>query len=111
MSAPSTSTTSSTAGPGSAWFARTASAPPESPKNFWPESASFLGVERALQRDVLVPTAPGGRLGQRLGQHAAGVLRVDLLVDDADLDGAVHAAGHRLVLEGQPVVQGLALVV
>src|SRR5215212_7570504 len=63
-----------------------------------------------LQRDVLVPPAPCGRLGECLGQLAAGVRRVDLLVDDADLDGGIHTAGDPFVLGGKLLVQGLALV-
>ena len=51
-----------------------------------------------------------GRLGQRLRQLAAGVRRVDHLVDHADLDGAVDAAGDPLVLGGQLLVQRLTLV-
>ena len=49
-----------------------------------------------------------GCLGQGLGQLAAGVRRVDLLVDDTDFDRAVHAAGDPLVLGGQFLVQRLA---
>src|SRR4051812_48714897 len=47
-------------------------------------------VRSRLQRDVLVPSAPCGRLGECLGQLAAGVRGVDLLVDHADLDGGIH---------------------
>lgn len=66
-------------------------------------------VER-LQRDVLVPAAAGGRLGQRLGQLAAGVGGVDLLVHHADLDGGVHAAGDAFVFGGELLVQRLAVL-
>ena len=66
---------------------------------------------RDLQRDVLVPAAAGGGLGEHLGELAAGVRRVDLLVDHAELDGAVHATGDPLVLERQLLVQRLTLVV
>jgi hypothetical protein len=40
------------------------------------------------------------RLRQRLGELAARVGRVDLVVDHADLDGAVHASGDPLMLGG-----------
>jgi hypothetical protein len=37
----------------------------------------------------------GRRLGEGLGELAAGMGGIDLLVDDADLDGAVDAAAIR----------------
>ncbi len=52
-----------------------------------------------------------GASASACGDLAAGVGGVDLLVDDADLDGVVHTAGDPLVLGGQLVVQRLALVV
>ena len=58
-----------------------------------------------------MPAAPSRSLGHGLGELAAGVGRVDLLVDDTDLDGGVHPAGDALVLLGQLLVQGLALVI
>ena len=58
-----------------------------------------------------MPSAPCRCFGQRLGDPAAGVGGVDLLVDDTDFDGVVHTAGDPLVLSGQLVVQRVALVV
>lgn len=58
-----------------------------------------------------MPATTRGRLGQRLGQHAAGLRRIDLGVDDTDLDRAVHTAGDPLVLEREFLVQGVALVI
>lgn len=55
--------------------------------------------------------APVRGLGQGLGQLAAGVGRIDLLVDHADLDGGIHTAGDPLVLDGQLLVQRLTLVI
>ncbi len=54
-----------------------------------------------LQRDVLVPIAPVWGLGQCLRDLAAGVRRVDLLVDHTDLDRQIHSAGDAFVLGGQ----------
>ncbi len=59
----------------------------------------------------MVASAPCRRLGQCLGELAAGVRGVDLLVDHADVDGVVHATGHVLVIGGKIIVQRLALVV
>src|SRR6516165_7558387 len=73
------------------------------------DSASARG--KKSERDVLVAPAACRGLGQRLGELAAGVCGVDLLVDHTDLDGAVDAAGDPLVLGGQLLVQRFALVV
>lgn len=54
--------------------------------------------------------AAGGRFGQRLRELAAGVRRVDLLVDHPDLDRGIDAAGDPFVLGGQFLVQRLTLV-
>ena len=44
-----------------------------------------------------MPAAPVRCLGQCLGEHAAGVGRVDLRVHHTDVDGGVHPAGDALV--------------
>ena len=48
--------------------------------------------------------APGRGFGEGLGQLAAGVGGVDLLVDHSDLDGGVHPARYALMLVGQLLV-------
>src|SRR6478736_10289206 len=73
-------------------------------------NAPFAGGTVCLQRDVLVATAPGRSFGERLRDDAASVRGVDLGVHDTDLDGAVHAACDPLVLDGQLLVQGLAVL-
>ena len=45
--------------------------------------------------------APVWGLGQCLRDLAAGVRRVDLLVDHTDLDRQIHSAGDAFVLGGQ----------
>src|SRR3954447_19326675 len=71
---------------------------------------SLCVYPRGLQRDVLVPAATLRRLGQCLSQLAAGMRRIDLLVDDTDFDGGIHAAGDSFMLGSQFLVQRLALV-
>ena len=56
-------------------------------------------------------SATDGCLGQRLGEFAAGVGGIDLLVDHTDLDRGVDPAGDAFMLLGQFLVQGLALVI
>ena len=65
---------------------------------------------KPLQRDVFVSATPGRAFGQRLGQLATGVCRIDCLVDHADLDGGVHPAGQLLVFGGELLVQLIAFV-
>lgn len=51
-----------------------------------------------LERDVAVPSAPVRGGGEGLGDAAAGVRRVDHLVDDAEVEAAAHAALEPAVL-------------
>ena len=54
--------------------------------------------------------APVWGLGQCLRDLAAGVRRVDLLVDDADVDGRIHPACETLVLGGQLFVRAMGVL-
>src|SRR4051812_11054374 len=56
----------------------------------------------ASERDVAVrPADHDARVGDRPGQRGPGDRGLHHLVDDADLDGLVHATGDPLVLRGE----------
>src|SRR5439155_16011355 len=74
--------------------AASVTSPRASPATAPRASARVWKPPRPLQGDVAVRPARGRRRRQGLGQPPPRVGRLDDVVDDADLQRAVHATGH-----------------